>query len=252
MLLKKDYYSIGDFSKLTKITQRTLRYYDEKNLLKPSYVSESGRRYYTEEDMIPLQQIIAFKYLGFNLEEIYSLLNQSNKTMKGSLEFQKKLLIEKQEHLSRMIKATEHAIDVLEEEKIINTEVLAFLIHSIKNEQEHLDWVGQYLPDKISNHIFKLYEEKESEINRKTTILFQKLKEKIKEHHYRDDVVQQLIEEMLQLLKEVLGEEVNIDLLSSLNIEDDSAIFYSPFTKEEEEMIGKAFEYYFDKKGENI
>ena len=48
-------YAIGVFAKKTGVTIRTLRFYDEKNLLRPSYVSESGRRYYKDEDIPTLQ-----------------------------------------------------------------------------------------------------------------------------------------------------------------------------------------------------
>ncbi|PWU68713.1 hypothetical protein DLJ74_09815 [Gracilibacillus dipsosauri] len=52
-------YSIGKIAKEMNITVRTLRYYDEINLLKPSYISESGYRYYSKKDIITLQRIIA-------------------------------------------------------------------------------------------------------------------------------------------------------------------------------------------------
>ena len=51
-------YTIGVFAKKTGVTIRTLRFYDEKNLLRPSYISESGRRYYKDEDISTLQKIL--------------------------------------------------------------------------------------------------------------------------------------------------------------------------------------------------
>jgi DNA-binding transcriptional MerR regulator len=64
------YYSSGEFAKLAGITKKTLRYYDEKNILKPSLLSDSGARYYTNKDLGRLQQILLLKYLGFSLNDI--------------------------------------------------------------------------------------------------------------------------------------------------------------------------------------
>ena len=69
-------YSIGVFSKKTGVTIRALRFYDEKNLLKPSYISESRRRYYKDEDIPTLQKILTLKFLGFSLEEIKTFIRE--------------------------------------------------------------------------------------------------------------------------------------------------------------------------------
>ena len=67
------YYSSGEFARMAQVTLRTIRYYDKQNILKPSYVSPSGARFYTEEDLARLQQILLLKYLGFSLDEIKEL-----------------------------------------------------------------------------------------------------------------------------------------------------------------------------------
>ena len=47
--MKKDgYYSSGEFARMAHVTLRTIRYYDKQNILKPSYVTESGARFYTD------------------------------------------------------------------------------------------------------------------------------------------------------------------------------------------------------------
>jgi DNA-binding transcriptional MerR regulator len=66
---------IGDFSKLSRVTVKTLRYYDEVGLLKPAHVDGfSGYRYYTYEQLPRLNRILALKDLGFSLGEISQLL----------------------------------------------------------------------------------------------------------------------------------------------------------------------------------
>ena len=66
--MKKDgYYVSGKFAEMAHVTKKTLRYYDDQNILKPSYVAENGTRYYTDNDFAKLQQILFLKYLSFSL-----------------------------------------------------------------------------------------------------------------------------------------------------------------------------------------
>ena len=48
------YYSSGEFAKKAHITKKTIRYYDEHNILKPSYVNENGARFYNDDDFARL------------------------------------------------------------------------------------------------------------------------------------------------------------------------------------------------------
>ena len=48
------YYTSGQFAHMAEVSVRTIRYYDQQNILKPSYVNESGARFYTDEDFVRL------------------------------------------------------------------------------------------------------------------------------------------------------------------------------------------------------
>jgi len=63
-------FTVGETAKKMDVTVRTLQYYDKMNLLKPSEMSEGGRRLYTQKDMVKLHQVLSLKYLGFSLDEI--------------------------------------------------------------------------------------------------------------------------------------------------------------------------------------
>jgi DNA-binding transcriptional MerR regulator/predicted transcriptional regulator YdeE len=66
---------IGDFSKLSFVTVKALRYYDEIGLLKPERVDEfTGYRYYSASQLPRLNRIVALKNMGLSLEEIARLL----------------------------------------------------------------------------------------------------------------------------------------------------------------------------------
>lgn len=72
----KQWYA-NKLSKLTKVSVRTLHYYDKIDLLKPSLRLSNGYRLYSEEDLLKLQQIIALKFFGFELSQIKILLATS-------------------------------------------------------------------------------------------------------------------------------------------------------------------------------
>ena len=69
-------YRIGLFSKINKVTVKTLRYYDEIGLLKPAHVDEeNGYRYYTSEQLPLIHKIIALRQIGFSIDEILAIFS---------------------------------------------------------------------------------------------------------------------------------------------------------------------------------
>lgn len=70
-------YKIGEFSRLSRITVKTLRHYDDEGLLKPATVDRfTGYRYYSAGQLPDLYQILSLKDLGLSLEQIRTLLGQ--------------------------------------------------------------------------------------------------------------------------------------------------------------------------------
>jgi DNA-binding transcriptional MerR regulator len=95
------YYKIGDFSRLTNISIRTLRYYDEIGILKPEYVDPySGYRYYTDKNLDEVKSITFLKQLSFSLEEIAQYKDSLTSEV---LEYKKNQLIEKRNEIDEQI-----------------------------------------------------------------------------------------------------------------------------------------------------
>jgi len=70
-------FKIGDFSRLSLVSVKALRYYDERGLLKPARVDAStGYRYYSASQLIRLNRILAMKDLGLDLAQIAFLLDK--------------------------------------------------------------------------------------------------------------------------------------------------------------------------------
>ncbi|WP_152401371.1 MerR family transcriptional regulator [Paenibacillus cellulositrophicus] len=70
-------FKISDFSKISQVSVKTLRYYDQLNLLKPAHTDPySGYRYYTADQLFQLHRILAYKELGFSLEQIRRMIDE--------------------------------------------------------------------------------------------------------------------------------------------------------------------------------
>ena len=68
-------YKIGEFSSMSKVTIKTLRYYEKEGLLKPVYVdSNTGYRYYETSQLIEISKIISLRQIGLSIKEIKSIL----------------------------------------------------------------------------------------------------------------------------------------------------------------------------------
>lgn len=72
---------IKEFSKLSKVSVRSLRHYDNLGLLAPSVRLPNGYRLYSETDLLRLQQIIALKSFGFELSQVQALLEKEVDTL---------------------------------------------------------------------------------------------------------------------------------------------------------------------------
>ncbi|MGH1142171.1 MerR family transcriptional regulator [Bacillus pseudomycoides] len=94
--------SIQELTKETGVTVRTLRYYDQIDLLKPSGKTEGGHRLYSEGDVIRLQQILFLKEMGFSLKEIMNILMTDEFSLRESLEKQLEFVQEEQKKFNRM------------------------------------------------------------------------------------------------------------------------------------------------------
>ncbi|SIR53204.1 DNA-binding transcriptional regulator, MerR family [Bacillus cereus] len=132
-----DKYSIGEISKETNVTTRTLRYYEEIGLLRPSYVADSGYRYYSKDDVITLQQITTFKKLGFKLSEIKEVLKEEKgiseeDRWKHAIQNEIQTIqgeVKRLQDLEKLLYTTFHSIELTGE---LRTEDLMLFIKSVQ------------------------------------------------------------------------------------------------------------------------
>jgi len=102
---------IKEFARLTGVSVRTLHYYDEIGLLRPSEVdADTGYRFYDETALLRMQEILFYRELDFSLKSIQKIIASQNYDKKQALSAQKKLLILKKERLERLISAIDGAV----------------------------------------------------------------------------------------------------------------------------------------------
>lgn len=94
---------VSDVAKLTGVTVRTLHYYDEIGLLKPSEVTDAGYRVYNDADLAVLQQILFFRELDFPLEDIREIMRDPAYEKESALRKQRELLLQKRRRLDGLI-----------------------------------------------------------------------------------------------------------------------------------------------------
>lgn len=99
--------SISQVAKLTGVSIRTLQYYDEIGLLKPSKLTAAGYRMYDDNTLQILQQILFFKELGFPLKEIKEILEKPDFDRISAFKKQKELFLLKRDRLDRLIQLLE-------------------------------------------------------------------------------------------------------------------------------------------------
>ena len=130
-------YTTGEFARKAGVSVRTIRYYDKQGILKPSHVSESGYRLYTDGDFGKLQKILTLKYLGFSLEEIQEIsMNDSDQDfVRRSLELQMDLVRKKIESLTAVEASLKEASRMIGRTKEVDWKTVLHLIHLVGMEK---------------------------------------------------------------------------------------------------------------------
>lgn len=103
-------FTVKQISVLAGVSARTLHYYDEIGLLKPASYGENGYRYYGEPDVLRLQQILFFKELDFNLEEIKTIIDSPEFDVLHALQAHKAALQRRLTRINHLINTVDQTI----------------------------------------------------------------------------------------------------------------------------------------------
>ena len=132
------FYSSGEFAAKAHVTKKTIRYYDEHHILKPSFVNENGARFYTDEDFARLQQILFLKYLGFSLDDIreMTMRNSDRSFLSDSLHMQLGLMEERLEQMQLMKQALQEASEAVDHGDQVNWSHMLQVVNVNEMEQK--------------------------------------------------------------------------------------------------------------------
>jgi DNA-binding transcriptional MerR regulator len=103
-------YTVKQLADLAGISRRTLHYYDEKGLLKPTSLGENGYRYYGNEAVLQLQQILFYRELGLELGQIKKILEDPDFDTATALQAHRRSLQENIKRLQTLIRTVDTTI----------------------------------------------------------------------------------------------------------------------------------------------
>lgn len=151
--------TVGILSRKANVSVRTLQYYDKINLLKPSKLSEGGRRLYCSNDMTILHQIITLKNLGLSLDEIKLRLVpiNSNDDIKNMLLKQAELIKEQIIKSTNVLESIEMIVGEIEVNNAIDWSKYSNMMQLIKENNESF-WVTNYLENEVLENIVNVHD----------------------------------------------------------------------------------------------
>lgn len=103
-------YTVKQLSDLAGVSIRTLHYYDEIGLLKPSSVGDNGYRYYDEAALFRLQQILFFREMELGLLQIKEIMDSPGFNLMAALQSHREVLQDKIHRLQRLIQTVDSTI----------------------------------------------------------------------------------------------------------------------------------------------
>lgn len=110
-------YTVKRLSDMAGVTVRTLHYYDEIGLLKPTHISANGYRHYDDTALYRLQQILFYREMGLELLEIREILDRPDFDLSAALRSHRAALKEKINRLFNLVDTVNDTLEHLEGEK---------------------------------------------------------------------------------------------------------------------------------------
>lgn len=152
-------FTVNQLSKLAGVTPRTLHHYDQIGLLKPTRVGENGYRYYGDESLLRLQQILLYRELDLPLDDIKKIMTESRFDVLGALQSHKDALQKQVTRLNRLLVTVDNTIQHLKGEKPMSEKGLFEGFSEEEQEKYALEAEQMYDPETVreSNRKWKAY-----------------------------------------------------------------------------------------------
>jgi DNA-binding transcriptional MerR regulator len=152
-------FTVKQLSKMAGVTPRTLHHYDDIGLLKPSRVGDNGYRYYGEEALLKLQQILFYRELDFPLDDIKKIMGRRDFDVLGALQNHKDALQKQVVRLNRLLATVDNTIQHIKGEKVMSQKGFFEGFNEEEQEKYALEAEQLYDPETVreSNRKWKGY-----------------------------------------------------------------------------------------------
>lgn len=151
--------TVKDVSEITGVSIRTLRYYDEIGLLKPTKLTEAGYRLYDNKALEKLQEIMFFRELEIPLIDIKKIMDNPNYDKEQALLTQKSLLEQKRNRLNGIIELITDVmkgVNTMSFETFSNEDVQKIVNHNLEymSKESTDEQIGKYgSTEKYKEHL---------------------------------------------------------------------------------------------------
>lgn len=166
-------FTVGEIAKGLNVTVRTIQYYDQAGLVKPTSFTEGGRRLYTTKDYVMLHQIISLKEFGFSLKEIKEKLMPAEtvEEMNRYLKEQEELINEEIQRKKVTFELIHKFRNEMNEVGKVDWEMFMEIIQLLRNQDEHY-WIVKYLDKDLYQKIKEEHQEEKTKmyLDRMTSI----------------------------------------------------------------------------------
>jgi MerR family transcriptional regulator, thiopeptide resistance regulator len=145
-------YTVKQLSDLAGVTVRTLHYYDEIGLLRPSSVGENGYRYYGEDALLRLQQILLFREMDLGLLQIQQIIDDPRFDLVAALQQHREALQSRIERLQNLISTVDTTImHIVGEVKMSNKDM--FKPFTDEQQKQYEEEAVQLWGDRVKTSI---------------------------------------------------------------------------------------------------
>jgi DNA-binding transcriptional MerR regulator len=142
-------FTVKQLSKLAGVTPRTLHHYDAIGLLKPSRVGDNGYRYYGEDALLRLQQILFYRELDIPLDDIKKIMGRRDFDVLGALQSHKDALNKQVARLNRLINTVDNTINHLKGNNIMSEKAYFEGFNEEEQEKYALEAEKMYDPETV-------------------------------------------------------------------------------------------------------
>ncbi len=243
-------YTVKDLAQLAGVSKRTLHFYDEKGLLKPASIGENGYRYYDEACLLRLQQILFYREMDLDLDQIKQILDDPNFDTISALQKHHAFLEERIARLQTLTKTVDSTLQhLIGEVKMSKKNIFEGFEkeHKEKYEQEAIDQWGETA--RQSQKLWNSYsEERRKEIMQESSDIYQGIATNM-DKGAESEPIQKLLGKWHQNLRNFY--EPSIETLGGLGqMYDEHPDFHAKFAELHPDLPGflsKAIGIYVDK-----